>query len=60
VTTGPTVSVTVTVNDAVPVFVAASAALQVTVAVPRGNVDPLAGVQLTATAPSTRSFAVAV
>jgi hypothetical protein len=52
------VSVTVTVKDAVPVLLRTSVAVQVTVVVPSGNVDPLAGVQLTATLPSTTSLAV--
>jgi hypothetical protein len=52
------VSVTVTVKDAVPLLLRASVAVQVTVVVPSGNVDPLAGVQLTATLPSTTSLAV--
>jgi hypothetical protein len=60
VTTGPVVSATVTVNDAAPVFPFASVAVHVTVVAPSGKVDPLAGVQLTATLPFTRSFAVAV
>jgi hypothetical protein len=60
VTAGPTVSVTVTVNEAAPVLPLVSAAVQWTVVGPSGNVDPLAGVQLTATGPSTRSWAVGV
>src|SRR5439155_5785705 len=60
VTTGPVVSATVTVNDAPPLFVLVSAAVHVTVVTPRGNVEPLAGVQLTARGPSTTSVADAV
>jgi hypothetical protein len=60
VTTGPIVSATVTVNDAIPVLPLVSVAVQFTVVAPSGNVDPLAGVQLTTTAPSTTSLAVAV
>ena len=59
-TTGPVVSVTVTVNDAAPLLPRVSVAVQVTVVAPSGNVAPLAGVQVTATLPSTRSVAVAV
>jgi hypothetical protein len=60
VTTGPVVSPTVTVNDAAPVFPVVSVVVQVTVVAPSGNVDPLAGVQVTGRGPSTRSVAVAV
>jgi hypothetical protein len=60
VTTGPVVSVTVTVKEADPVLLLVSVAVHVTVVGPRGNVAPLAGVQVTATVPSTRSPAVAV
>ena len=60
VTTGGVVSATVTVNDAVLMFPRASLAVQLTVVVPSGNVAPLAGVQVTATVPSTASLAVAV
>jgi hypothetical protein len=60
VITGAVVSRTVTVNVLLPVLARVSVALQVTVVVPAGNVDPLAGVQLTATLPSTRSVADAV
>jgi hypothetical protein len=45
VTTGPVVSTTVTWNAAVEVFPAASLAVQLTVVVPSGNVEPDAGVQ---------------
>jgi len=57
VTTGPVVSVTVTVNDAAPWLPCASVAVHVTVVAPNGNVDPLAGVQLVATGPSSVSVA---
>src|SRR5262245_35449078 len=60
VTVGAVVSVTVTVNDAVLVFRRVSAAVQLTVVTPIGNVDPLGGTQVTATLPSTASTAVAV
>src|SRR5207249_969040 len=60
VTTGPTVSVTVTVNDAAPVLPLASVAVQWTVVAPSGNVAPLAGVQVTGRGPSTTSVADAV
>jgi uncharacterized protein YhbP (UPF0306 family) len=60
VTTGPVVSVTITVNDAAPLLLLASVAVQVTVVGPSGNVAPLAGVQVTARGPSTPSLAVAV
>jgi len=60
VTTGPVVSVTVTVNVLVPMLAWLSVALHVTVVAPNGNVAPLAGVQLTATLPSSRSVAEAV
>src|SRR2546428_10649726 len=48
VTTGPVVSVTVTVNDAALVLPCASVAAQVTVVAPNGNVEPLAGVRISA------------
>jgi hypothetical protein len=60
VTTGPLVSATVTVNDAAPLLPRASVAVHVTVVAPSGNVDPLAGVQVTATEPFTTSAADAV
>jgi len=60
VTTGPVVSVTVTVNDAAPWLPCASVAVQLTGVAPNGKVDPLAGVQLTATMPSKTSVADAV
>ena len=55
VTTGAVVSWTVTVNDAVPMLLWASVALQVTVVTPRGNEDPDAGKQEGESRPSTRS-----
>src|SRR2546427_10028723 len=60
VTTGPVVSVTVTVNVFVPTFAWMSVAVHVIVVAPNGNVDPLVGVQLVATTPSRRSVADAV
>src|SRR5438093_789443 len=60
VTTGAVVSLTVTVNDPVPTLARASLAVHVTVVAPIARVAPLAGVQLTETAPSTRSLAVAL
>src|SRR3989454_107598 len=60
VTTGPVVSLTVTVKVLVPTLAWLSVAVHVTVVAPNGNVDPLAGVQLVATMPSSRSVAEAV
>jgi hypothetical protein len=60
VTTGPVVSVTVTVNDALLRLPWASLAVHVTLVVPSGKVAPLAGVQLTATLPSILSVADAL
>ena len=60
VTTGPVVSATVTVKDAAPLLPRVSVAVQLTVVAPSGNVAPLAGVQVTATLPSTTSLAVAL
>ena len=60
VTTGAVASTTVTVNVFVEMFVRLSAALQFTVVAPNGNVEPLAGVQLTATLPLTLSVADAL
>jgi hypothetical protein len=51
------VSLTVTVNDAVPVLPCASVALHEIVLAPSGRFDPLGGAQVTATAPSTMSCA---
>ena len=53
-------SVTVTVNDAEPVFPAASLAVQVTVVVPIANVDPEAGAHVGVIGEVTASVAVAV
>jgi len=60
VTTGPAVSVTVTVKLAAPGLPRVSVAVQLTVVAPIRNVDPLAGMQVTGRDPSTRSAAVAV
>jgi hypothetical protein len=49
-----------TVNEAEPVLPCASVAVQVTVVVPSGNVEPLTGLQVTATTPSMLSVAEAV
>jgi hypothetical protein len=56
--TGAAVSRTVTVKVAVAVLLRVSSAVQVTVVVPRGNVLPDAGAQLTGRTPSTTSLAV--
>jgi hypothetical protein len=58
-TTGGVVSVTVTVNDAEPGLLWASVALQVTVVVPTGNVDPDAAEHVGVSDPSTASTALA-
>src|SRR3989442_648405 len=60
VTTEPVVSDPVTVKVFVPTLACLSAAVHVTVVAPNGKVDPLAGVQLVATAPSNVSVAEAV
>src|SRR5437660_1638039 len=60
VSTGAVVSVTVTVNVFVATFARASLAVQDTVVVPDGKNDPLAGVQVATTVPSTTSAADAV
>src|SRR5262245_46231002 len=62
VTTGFVVSCTVTLNDAVDVLPALSAALQVTTVLAIGNVEPEAGVQpkLASPEPPGSSVAVAV
>jgi hypothetical protein len=57
---GGAVSPTVTVNEAEPVLSCVSVAVHVTVVVPKGNVEPLAGVQLTTSTPSMVSVAEAV
>src|SRR2546427_7990631 len=54
---GGVVSWTVTWNEPVAVLPWASVAVHRTAMVPRGNVDPEAGLQDTATDPSTRSVA---
>ena len=59
VTVGACVSCTVTVKVQVPVFVEASVAVQVTVVVPTGKVDPDAGAHTTV-APGQLSDAVGV
>src|SRR5437762_726651 len=59
-TTGARLSPTLTMNVPAPVFPRASVAVQRTVVEPAGNIEPAAGEQLTATGPSTRSFALAV
>src|SRR5919198_684288 len=59
-TVGALVSATVTANVFVAVLARTSFAVHVTVVVPNGNVDPLDGLQVAATAPSTRSVADAV
>jgi hypothetical protein len=60
VTTGPVVSVTVTVNDAARLLPRVSVAVHVTVVGPSGKVAPLAGEHVTGTVPSTLSVADAV
>src|SRR5918993_5935581 len=54
------VSCTLTVNEPVASFPAASVAEQLTVVSPSGNVEPEAGSHVTSTSPSTASVAVAV
>jgi hypothetical protein len=58
VNVGAVVSLTVTVNDAVPVLPAESVAEQFTVVVVIGKVEPEDGVQTAAIGPSTSSVAV--
>jgi hypothetical protein len=60
VITGASESRTVTVNEVVPLLACASVAVHPTVVVPNGKIAPLAGVQLTATLPSTASVLVAL
>ena len=55
--TGAFVSWTVIVKPAVPVLRCESVAEQFTAFAPSANVEPEAGVQVTATLPSTMSFA---
>src|SRR5687767_7522086 len=57
VITGPVVSTTCTGKDSVRPFDRLSAALHITMVVPRRKVLPDMGVQMTATLPSTRSVA---
>jgi hypothetical protein len=57
---GGVLSVTVTVNEAEPALPWASVAAQATVVTPSGNVEPLTGLQVTATTPSMSSVAEAV
>jgi hypothetical protein len=59
-TVGAVVSLTVTVKLPFAVLPDESVAEQLTVVVPRGKVEPEAGVHVTVTAPSTSSVAVAV
>jgi hypothetical protein len=58
ITGGLAALVTVTVNDVELLFPFASVAVQVTVVVPIGNVEPDGGTQLTGSVPSTTSVAV--
>jgi len=60
ITTGASSSITVTVNEQLPVFDDVSVAVQVTVVMPRGKVVPEGGVQVGVIAPSQLSKAVAV
>src|SRR5215212_511783 len=57
VNVGGVLSCTVTVNEPVASFPAASVALQLTVVSPSGNVEPEAGSHVTFTEPSTSSVA---
>ncbi len=59
VSAGGVISLTVTVNDAVPVLSDESVAEQVTVVVPSAKVKPEAGEHVAGIAPSTLSVAVA-
>jgi hypothetical protein len=59
VTTGGVVSCTSTVVVAEPTLPELSLAVQVTVVVPSGNVEPEAGTHVGVTLPSTRSDALA-
>src|SRR5207237_5913612 len=58
VTMGPVVSLTVTVNEPTRLLPCVSVAVHVTSVAAIGNVAPLAGVQFSATAPSTPWTAV--
>ena len=53
-----TTATTFTVNDFVAVLPEPSLAVHVTVVVPSANVEPLAGLHVTATVPLTASVAV--
>jgi hypothetical protein len=57
VSVGGVDSLTVTVNEFFPTLPVVSVAVQLTVVVPIGNVDPDAGVHVTGTEPSTGSVA---
>jgi hypothetical protein len=57
---GACVSLTVTVNEHVPVLFAASLAVHLTVVTPLANDAPDAGVQVTAPTPEQLSLAVGV
>ena len=57
--TGALVSLTVTVNEALPMLLEESVALHETVVVPNANVEPDDGAHVVARAPSTLSVAVA-
>src|SRR3989449_2630460 len=59
VTCGAVVSLTVIVNEDEPVFPWASVAVQSTLVVPSGNMDPDDGLQIAATGPSMMSVAPA-
>src|SRR2546422_9144534 len=59
VTCGAVVSLTVIVNEDEPVFPWASVAVQSTLVVPSGNMDPDDGLQIAVTGPSTMSVAPA-
>src|SRR5436190_8881064 len=57
---GGVLSTTVTVKLPFAVFPFESVAEQLTVVVPKGNIEPETGKQVTASGPSTRSFAETV
>src|SRR5262249_15445119 len=59
VSTGPCVSTTITLNEAVE-GLGPSLALQLTSVVPSGKTEALGGLQLTVTSPATASCAVTV
>src|SRR3989442_3144721 len=60
VTTGPVVSLTITVKVLVPMLAWLSVAVHVTVVAPNANVEPLTGLQPYATLPSRMYVADAV